>query len=216
MLHSPMMPRWRATLIATERSFMYSALERVCEGATTMESPVWMPSGSKFSMLQTVMQLLAASRTTSYSTSFHPLRLFSTSSCGLDASASTQCASNLALSSIRAEPSPPSANAHRTMQGKPIVSEASRASWSELHANEGAMRSPISLSLSEKMPRSSVASMDATDVPSTRTPYLARMPRFSSSTPQLRPVWPPMERMMPSGRSRSSTCSTYSGVTGRR
>eukprot|EP00966_Prymnesium_polylepis_P317202 7328258-Prymnesium_polylepis.2 len=77
------------------------------------------------------MQLLAASRTTSYSTSFHPLRLFSTSSCGLDASASTQCASNLALSSIRAEPSPPSANAHRTCRS------AQRAGG---HASSGAGR----------------------------------------------------------------------------
>ena len=46
------------------------------------------------------------------------------------------------------------------------------ASSSASHANDGAMRSSISLSLSEKMPRSSVASMDATDVPSTRTPCL--------------------------------------------
>ena len=38
--------------------------------AITIESPVCTPIGSKFSMLQTVMQLFAASRTTSYSTSF--------------------------------------------------------------------------------------------------------------------------------------------------
>ena len=29
----------------------------ICEGAITILSPVWMPSGSKFSMLQTVIQL---------------------------------------------------------------------------------------------------------------------------------------------------------------
>ena len=81
MLHSPTMPRWRATLIATERSLKYSALLSVCDGATTIESPVWMPSGSKFSMLHTVMQLSAASRTTSYSISFHPFIDFSTSTC---------------------------------------------------------------------------------------------------------------------------------------
>ena len=40
----------------------------------TMLSPVWMPIGSKFSMLQTVTQLSSASRTTSYSTSFQPSR----------------------------------------------------------------------------------------------------------------------------------------------
>ena len=82
MLHSPTMPRWRTTLIAVVRSMWYSSSVRVCEGATTIESPVCTPSGSKFSMLQTVMQLSAASRTTSYSTSFQPLRDFSTSSWG--------------------------------------------------------------------------------------------------------------------------------------
>mmetsp|Transcript_32051 Transcript_32051/g.83914 ORF Transcript_32051/g.83914 Transcript_32051/m.83914 type:complete len:232 (+) Transcript_32051:3064-3759(+) len=216
MLHSPTMPRWRTTLMAVVRSMWYSASVSVCDGAMTMESPVWTPRGSKFSMLHTVMQLLAISRTTSYSTSFQPLRDFSTSTCGLDAKASRQCASNLSLSSMRAEPRPPSAKAQRTMHGKPIFFDASIASSSVSHANEGAMRSPISLSLSEKMPRSSVASMDATDVPSTRTPYFSRMPRFSSSTPQLRPVWPPIERMMPSGFSRAMISSTYSGVTGSR
>ena len=41
-------------------------------GATTMVSPVWTPIGSKFSMLQMVMQLSAPSRITSYSISFQP------------------------------------------------------------------------------------------------------------------------------------------------
>mmetsp|Transcript_34673 Transcript_34673/g.114873 ORF Transcript_34673/g.114873 Transcript_34673/m.114873 type:complete len:217 (-) Transcript_34673:1588-2238(-) len=214
MLHSPTMPRWRTTLIAVVRSMWYSSSVSVCEGAITIDSPVCTPSGSKFSMLQTVMQLSATSRTTSYSTSFHPLSDFSTRTCGVDAKASRQCASNFSSVSMSAEPSPPSANAQRTMQGKPIVFDASSASSSVSHAKEGAIRSPISLSLSEKMPRSSVASMAATDVPSTRTPYFSSTPLFSSATPQLRPVWPPIERMIPSGRSRSMIVSTVSGVTG--
>lgn len=40
--------------------------------------PVWIPSGSKFSILQTVTQLSATSLTTSYSTSFQPSSDFST------------------------------------------------------------------------------------------------------------------------------------------
>ena len=56
------------TLIAVSRSMWYSAFESVCDGAMTIESPVCTTSGSKFSMLHTVMQLSAASRTTSYST----------------------------------------------------------------------------------------------------------------------------------------------------
>ena len=68
MLHSPTMPRCRTTFRAVARSLKYSVLDSVCDGATTIESPVCTPSGSKFSMLHTVMQLSAASRTTSYST----------------------------------------------------------------------------------------------------------------------------------------------------
>jgi len=57
-------------LIATERSSWYSSSLSVWLGATTMDSPVWMPIGSRFSMLQTAMQLSRPSRTTSYSISF--------------------------------------------------------------------------------------------------------------------------------------------------
>ena len=45
------------TLTAAVRSIWYSSLESVCDGATTIDSPVWMPIGSKFSMLHTVTQL---------------------------------------------------------------------------------------------------------------------------------------------------------------
>ncbi len=44
-----------------------------------MESPVWTPIGSMFSMEQTMMQLSALSRTTSISYSFQPSTLSSTS-----------------------------------------------------------------------------------------------------------------------------------------
>lgn len=52
---------------------------RVCSMHCMLHAvPVWMPNGSKFSMLQTVTQLSATSRTTSYSTSFQPSKDFST------------------------------------------------------------------------------------------------------------------------------------------
>ena len=41
-------------------------------GATVIESPVWTPIGSTFSMEQTMTQLSAWSRITSISNSFHP------------------------------------------------------------------------------------------------------------------------------------------------
>ena len=54
------------------RSIWYSLSASVWLGATTMQSPVWTPIGSMFSMLQMVMQLSAPSRITSYSISFQP------------------------------------------------------------------------------------------------------------------------------------------------
>ena len=50
----------------------YSLSVRVSAGATVIESPVWMPIGSTFSIEQTMMQLSARSRTTSISNSFQP------------------------------------------------------------------------------------------------------------------------------------------------
>lgn len=44
------------TFKAAVRSIWYSESGRVTEGAMTMESPVWVPRGSKFSMLQQIMQ----------------------------------------------------------------------------------------------------------------------------------------------------------------
>ena len=54
------------------RSIWYSLLARVWVGATTMESPVWTPTGSMFSMEQIWMTLPAESRMTSNSISFQP------------------------------------------------------------------------------------------------------------------------------------------------
>ncbi len=97
MLHSPITPRCRMVLMATVRSNWYSSLVSVCDGATTMLSPVCTPMGSKFSMLHTVMQLSMRSRTTSYSISFQPARYSSTRTCG--ARARARCARSRSSSS---------------------------------------------------------------------------------------------------------------------
>ena len=73
------MPSARMIFSDADRSIWYSLSESVWLGATTIESPVWMPIGSRFSMLQMVMQLSAPSRITSYSISFQPVRQRSTS-----------------------------------------------------------------------------------------------------------------------------------------
>ena len=72
MLQPPSISSARMILSAEVRSIWYSLSDSVCDGATTMESPVWTPIGSKFSMLQIVMQVSLLSRITSYSISFQP------------------------------------------------------------------------------------------------------------------------------------------------
>ena len=80
-MQPPVMPSSVMMFRAEERSIWYSLSPRVWEGATTMESPVWIPTGSMFSMLQTVITLPALSRITSYSISFQPAMQRSTSTC---------------------------------------------------------------------------------------------------------------------------------------
>ena len=55
----------------------YSTSESVWAGATVIESPVWTPMGSRFSIEQMTTQLSARSRMTSSSNSFQPAIDFS-------------------------------------------------------------------------------------------------------------------------------------------
>ncbi len=57
---------------AASRISWYSTSDRVCAGATVIESPVWTPMGSRFSIEHTTTQLSARSRMTSSSYSFQP------------------------------------------------------------------------------------------------------------------------------------------------
>mmetsp|Transcript_35596 Transcript_35596/g.85220 ORF Transcript_35596/g.85220 Transcript_35596/m.85220 type:complete len:217 (+) Transcript_35596:2765-3415(+) len=216
MLHSPTMPRWRTTLMAVVRSMWYSSSVSVCDGAMTTESPVCTPSGSRFSMLHTVMQLSCESRTTSYSISFHPFIDFSTSTCGELAKAFSTSSFSSASLSAKPEPRPPSAKAARMMTGYPIFLAAVQASFMLTAGKPMAIFSLISTSFCEKISRSSVAMIASTGVPSTRTLYLSSTPARMSSMPQLSAVWPPNWSRMESGRSFSMTWRTMSSVTGRK
>ena len=203
--------------IAMVRSIWYSSSLRVCEGATTMDSPVWMPSGSTFSMLQTVMQLSRASRTTSYSISFQPRSDSSTSTCAVPPpKARSMAASSCSFVSQIAEPLPPSEYAPRRITGRPSMRTAARTSSGLSHAAERAVFTPISSRRRLKRRRSSVSRTVSTGVPSTRTPYFASTPLVSSATPQLSAVCPPKDSVMASTSSRTITCSTKCGSTGRK
>ncbi len=65
-------PISRMTAMAASRMAWYSRSVKVWAGATVMESPVWTPMGSKFSIEQMMMTLSLRSRTTSSSYSFQP------------------------------------------------------------------------------------------------------------------------------------------------
>ena len=72
-------PTARRQVMASSRISWYSWSERVCAGATVIESPVCTPIGSRFSMEQTTTALSLRSRITSSSNSFHPATDSSTS-----------------------------------------------------------------------------------------------------------------------------------------
>ena len=96
---------------ANERSrrCWYSTSDNVRIGATVIESPVWTPMGSTFSMPQMMMQLSALSRTTSSSYSFHPAidRSTKISLIGDAANPVTAMARNASSLSAMPVPAPP-------------------------------------------------------------------------------------------------------------
>ena len=84
-----------------------------------MESPVWMPTGSTFSMLHTAMALPAASRMVSNSISFQPAMYFSTSIWLMgEASRPVRAAARICpASKATPPPVPPSVKAGRMITG---------------------------------------------------------------------------------------------------
>ncbi len=87
----------------------YSTSDSVWAGATVMESPVWTPIGSRFSMEQMTTQLSARSLITSSSYSFHPAIDFSIriSEMGLASMPLAAAASNSAGLEAMPVPRPP-------------------------------------------------------------------------------------------------------------
>ena len=74
MLQPPVStPTSRMMPIARSRMCWYSRSVSVIAGATVIESPVWTPIGSRFSIEQMITTLSAVSRITSSSYSFQPM-----------------------------------------------------------------------------------------------------------------------------------------------
>ena len=93
--------------IASSRISWYSRSERVWAGATVIESPVWTPIASRFSIEHTITALSAASRITSSSNSFHPTSDSSTRTSPTGEACRPAETTRIASSSSCANPVPP-------------------------------------------------------------------------------------------------------------
>ena len=171
MLQPPSIPSALMILRLAERRAWYSLSLRVWLGATTMLSPVCTPIGSRFSMLQMVMQLSKASRITSYSISFHPTRERSSSTwlMGLAASPPAVIVSNSASVFAMPPPVPPRVYAGRMTSGRPISRTTRRASSIEPTVALGGTGSPMSMRSWRKRCLSSASLMAFSGVPRRRT-----------------------------------------------
>ncbi len=189
---------------------------RVWMGATTIESPVWTPMGSRFSIPQMAIAVSAASRMTSNSISCQPTRLRSTSTWPMGLASSPRAIRSVASSRPCAipPPPPPRVKAGRTTTSQPTASTKARPSASESTTALSGTGSPMERTRSRKPPRSSAARTAARGVPRTRTSYRSSTPASSRPTARLRPVCPPRVGRSASGRCSAMTrsrCSTVSG-----
>ena len=194
----------------------YSLSVSVSAGATVIESPVWMPIGSRFSMEQTMMALSARSRTTSISNSFQPSTDSSTriSPAGEASMPAAASAANSARLYAMPPPVPPSVYEGRMMVGSPTRSSAWRASSRERAIRLFGHSRPISLIASRNASRSSAISMAARDAPISATPCSVSVPSSASASAVLSAVCPPMVGSRASGFSAATMRPTISGVIG--
>ncbi|MBA7573052.1 hypothetical protein ES708_14841 [subsurface metagenome] len=173
------------------RNLWWSWSERVWAGAITMLSPVCIPIGSRFSILQMVIQLSALSRITSYSYSTQPSTHSSINTCLIRESINPNwtISSNLCLFSAMPLPAPPRVYAGRTITGNPpTFSIVEKTSSRLLQAMLLGIDSPISFINLRKRSRFSEAAMALSGLPSSSTPNLSSTPFSANSEQRLRAV----------------------------
>jgi hypothetical protein len=215
-LQPPSRPRARTIFSAQRRSDWTSGSGSVWIGATTIESPVCTPIGSRFSIPQMAIVVSAASRRTSNSISFQPSRLRSTSTWWMGLVASPVAIRRSASSGVVANPPPPPPRVKAglmttgTASSRTKAIPASRSSMTRLSGTG----SPIPVMRSRNAPRSSALRTASSGVPSTRTSHRSSTPASASATARLRPVCPPSVGSRASGRCSSMTLVTCSSVSG--
>ena len=202
-LQPPCTPSASTMFMAAVRSMPNSTGESVTAGATTMLSPVWMPTGSTFSMEHIVMMLPAPSRMTSNSISFQPATLCSTRTWCIGEA--RRPFSQISRSSSRVPamppPVPPSVNAGRMMSGRPTSSANAMALSTSVTTVEGMTGWPMAIIVSLNICLSSALSIVSGSAPSRRTCILSRKPSFASCIESVRPFCPPSVLSRLSGRS---------------
>ena len=203
-------------LRALSLSIWNSLFVSVCEGQTTTESPVCIPTGSRFSILQTVIAVSFLSLMTSYSISLKPFTLLSirTSPAGDASRAFFIIGMNSSSFSANPPPVPPRVKAGRRTTGKPILRAISRPFSCESAISDGSTGSPSPSQSSLNFSLSSAFSIESTPVPSNSALHSLSMPFFSSCIARLSPVCPPIFGKMASGLSNLTIFAMYSSVSG--
>ena len=203
-LHPPAkFPIARIIIMAMSRIFWKVVSLKVMAGATVILSPVWIPIGSKFSMLQMITTLSFASRSNSSSYSFQPINALSimTSWIGERWSPRVSKRSKSDWLCTRLAPDPPSVYEGRIHNGKPNSWAISFPSKNDLAVNCGAIGTPISIIKSRNASRFSVISMALVSTPTMRTPYCSQRPLSSHWMARFNAVCPPIV-----GRTTSILC----------
>ena len=209
-------PTLRMTAFASSRMAWYWRSESVIWGATVIESPVWTPIASKFSIEQTMITLSAVSRMTSSSNSFQPSTDSSirTSWVGDSRSPLATTLRNSASVFAAPPPEPPSVKDGRITAGRPMSSSTFSASASDRTRPERGTSAPISSMAFLKRSRSSARRMACSLAPISLTLRFSSTPFSASARARLIAVWPPTVGRIASGRSRSMIRSRKSTVRG--
>ena len=181
-----------------------------------IESPVWTPIGSRFSMEQTITALSLRSRITSSSNSFHPYTDSSTriSPTGDVARPLRATSMKCSSSSAMPVPPPPRMNEGRTITGNPISLAIFTASPIDRAYPALGTARPAASIVSLNRPRSSAFSMTSRSAPIISTPWRSSTPLRARLAATFRAVCPPMVGSNASGCSLAMISATTSGVIG--
>ncbi len=176
------------------RIFWKVLSESVIAGATVMESPVWIPIGSIFSMEQIITTLSFLSLNNSNSYSFQPIIALSIMTSWIG-EISRPLRSNLSKSSSSytiAAPAPPNVYEALIHKGKPNSWAISFPFKNEVAVAWGAIPTPISPINSLNFSRSSVILMASISTPINFTSWSSHIPFSSASIHKFNAVWPPI------------------------